>query len=211
VRVIGGPSISPDGASIAFCTEGEDGSHLFVADLARSAARIVSGELEVRGSPAWSLDGKTITVAVDQGGEPRLFNFAVDTHEASPLDTGYAINPQWSPDGAFLIYADADAGPSFALKGMDATGGDYMLPEIKLPRAARRVAFVPGRRALIVLEGEMHHNQFWYIDLETGSRRRLTNFGREFTIRDFDIAADGREIIFDRRQSNSDLALIELH
>jgi hypothetical protein len=56
----------------------------------------------------------------------------------------------------------------------------------------------------------MRHNQFWYIDHETGSRRQLTNFGREFTIRDFDISTDGREIIFDRRHDNSDLALIEL-
>jgi hypothetical protein len=56
----------------------------------------------------------------------------------------------------------------------------------------------------------MRHNNFWYIDLDSGARRQLTNFGREFTIRDFDVSADGREIVFDRRTENSDLALIEL-
>ena len=45
----------------------------------------------------------------------------------------------------------------------------------------------------------MRHNNFWYIDLDSGARRQLTNFGREFTIRDFDVSADGREIVFDRR------------
>jgi Tol biopolymer transport system component len=211
MRVIGGPSIAPDGASIAFCAEGEGGAHLYVADVDRSATRLLSGELNMRGSPAWSADGKVVTVAVDQGGEPHLFNVSVDTQEAKLIKSGYAINPQWSPDGAFLVYADADAGPSFALKGVDATGADYPLPEIKLPRGARRAAFVPGQRALVVLQGEMRHNNFWYIDLETGSRRQLTNFGRDFTIRDFDITTDGREIIFDRRSDNSDLALIELN
>ena len=69
---------------------------------------------------------------------------------------------------------------------------------------------MPGRRALIVLLGEMRHTNFWYIDLDTGERRQLTDFGLEFTIRDFDVSADGREIVFDRRREDSDLALIEL-
>jgi hypothetical protein len=56
----------------------------------------------------------------------------------------------------------------------------------------------------------MRHNNFWYIDLDTDERRQLTDFGREFAIRDFDVSADGREIVFDRRQENSDLALIEI-
>jgi hypothetical protein len=89
-------------------------------------------------------------------------------------------------------------------------GARYDLPEIKLPRGARRVVFVPGRRALIALQGEMRHNNFWYIDLDSGARRQLTNFGRDFTIRDFDVSPDGGEIVFDRRRENSDLALIEL-
>ena len=128
----------------------------------------------------------------------------------SALLEGYAINPVWSADGKFLVYADADAGPDFALKAVRPDGARYGLPEIKLPRGARRVVFVPGRRALIALQGEMRHNNFWYIDLDSGARRQLTNFGRNFTIRDFDVSPDGGEIVFDRRRENSDLALIEL-
>jgi hypothetical protein len=85
------------------------------------------------------------------------------------------------------------------------------LPEITLSRGARRVSFVPGQRALIVMSGDMRHGNFWLIDLDTGKRRQLTHFGREFYIRDFDVTPDGREIIFDRREDNSDVALIELH
>lgn len=39
---------------------------------------------------------------------------------------------------------------------------------------------------------------------------KLTNFGRSFIIRDFDVSPDGREIVFDQVQENSDVVLIDL-
>jgi Tol biopolymer transport system component len=210
MRVIGGAAVAPDGKRVAFCAEGEGGARLYVADVGRGAARVVNDALDVRGSPSWSRDGRSVTVAVKHSGEPRLYNVAVEDGAATPLSEHYAVNPQWSPDAAFLVYADADAGPSFALKSVDALGAARSLPDIKLPRGARRAAFTPDGRGLIVLQGEMRHNNFWLIDLDGGARRQLTNFGREFTIRDFDVSGDGREIIFDRRRDESDVALIEL-
>jgi hypothetical protein len=50
---------------------------------------------------------------------------------------------------------------------------------------------------------------FWYVDLESGDRRQLTEFGHEYAIRDFDVTTAG-EIVFDRLRDNSDIALIEL-
>jgi Tol biopolymer transport system component len=183
---------------------------VYVLDVAGRTARVVSGALDVRGAPAWSADGRSIIVAVAKGAEPQLFNVPIDSAAPRPLVSGYSINPVRSTDGEILVYADADAGPEFPLKAVRANGVQYELPDIRLPRGARRASWVPGRRALVVLQGEMRHNNFWYIDLDSGERRQLTDFGREFTIRDFDVSADGREIVFDRRQENSDLALIEI-
>lgn len=121
----------------------------------------------------------------------------------------YAINPLWSSDGRLLVYSDADVGPTFVVKAVNADGTPHELPQLTLPRGSKRLSFVPGRHALVVLQGEMRNVNFWYIDLESGQQRQLTDFGREFVIRDFDIAADGREIVFDRREDNSDIALIE--
>jgi hypothetical protein len=59
------------------------------------------------------------------------------------------------------------------------------------------------------LRGEIEHKNFWLIDLETGMERRPTNFGRDFIIKDFDVSPDGREIVFDRVQDNSDIVLID--
>ena len=39
--------------------------------------------------------------------------------------------------------------------------------------------------------------------------RQLTALGRGFTIGDFDISPDGRELLFDRSRDESDIVLIE--
>jgi hypothetical protein len=43
--------------------------------------------------------------------------------------------------------------------------------------------------------------------LKTGREQQLTNLGREFAIGDFDVSADGREIIFDRAREQSDIVI----
>ncbi len=71
------------------------------------------------------------------------------------------------------------------------------------------MAFLPGQKALVVLRGEMNHKNFWLIDLDSGRERPLTNFGLDFVVGDFDVSPDGREIVFDREQDNSDIVLID--
>jgi hypothetical protein len=62
----------------------------------------------------------------------------------------------------------------------------------------------------VVLKGEIEHKNLWSIDLETGTEHQLTNFGRDFVVRDFDISPDGREIALDRVQENSEIVLVDL-
>ena len=75
---------------------------------------------------------------------------------------------------------------------------------------ARRLAFLSGDDALVFLKGDISHKEFWLVDLKTGSERQLTKLGREFAIGDFDVSADGREIVFDRSREESDIVLFNL-
>jgi hypothetical protein len=84
-----------------------------------------------------------------------------------------------------------------------------------LPRGAGRFGFsAPGTLSsgpgLVILKGELEHKNFWLVDLDTGNERQLTNFGPEFVIGDFDVSADGTEIVFDRVREQSDVVMIEL-
>ncbi len=209
-RVLGGPAVARDGTRIAVAAEDDQGTHLHVAHADRSGTQRIATSLRVRGSPAWAPDGKSLTVGADDGDRPGLFRVPLDGTAPTLIVDAYAMNPLWSPDGRWLVYAEADAGPDFTLRALRADGTSRRVPELRIARGPRRFAFVPGARALVVLLGEMQHGNFWYVDLDTGARRQLTDFGRSFAIRDFDVAADGRELVFDRREDDADIALIEL-
>ena len=62
----------------------------------------------------------------------------------------------------------------------------------------------------MILKGAQSHKEFWALDLRSGDGRALTDLGPGPVIGDFDVAADGRRIVFDRAHEESDLALIEL-
>jgi len=209
-RIIGGPAIAPDGRRIAFSIEQRGRTRLYVMNDDGTDARVVIESLELRGAPAWVPDGQSITLAAADDGVPRLFRVSLDGHSLVPLVSEYSLEPAWAPDGHFLVYSGPDVGTTFPVKAVTADGRPYPLPNLTLTRGARRLRFLPGRRALVVLRGEIEHKNFWLIDLETGTERQLTNFGRDFDVRDFDVSPDGREIVFERMQDNSDIVLLDL-
>ena len=84
------------------------------------------------------------------------------------------------------------------------------IPNLTLTRGARRLRFFHGQRALVVMRGEIQHKNLWLVDLMTGAERQLTNLPPDFNVRDFDVSADGREIVLERVQEHSDVVLIDL-
>jgi hypothetical protein len=98
----------------------------------------------------------------------------------------------------------------YRIRAAAADGRPYPLPSVMLTRGARRVAFLDDPRRLVILRGDTGHKDLCVLDLDTGAQRLLAVLPPDFTIGDFDISSDGTEIVFDRQQSSSCLALIEL-
>ena len=88
-------------------------------------------------------------------------------------------------------------------------GRPYGMASLILTRGARRVAFAPNSGSLVILRGEIAHKNFWLLNPQTGAERQLTDLPSSFVIGDFDVSQDGTEIIFDRVQDSSSIALIE--
>ena len=209
-RVFGGPTISPDGRSIAFSVRQHGQTLLYEMQADGTNARIVTDSLDLQGAPAWTPDGQSITTAASDHGVPHLFQVPVDGRSPNLLVREYSVDPVWAPDGRFVMYSGPDIGTTFSLKATTAEGAAHPLPALTLIRGARRLAFLHAGRALVVLRGEIQHKNLWLIDLETGVERQLTNLPPSFDIRDFDISSDGREVVLERVQEGSDVVLLDL-
>ena len=208
-RVVAGPALARDGR-LAFLVQRRGRTELHVISVDGSASRRLAEELDVRGAPAWSPDGRWLAVAAANAeGEPQLFKIPVDGGPPVSLVKEYATDPVWDPSGKFLLYSGADVGTTFPVKAVTAAGAPVPLPNLILTRGARHLAFL-DEDALIIMKGDISHKDFWTFDLKTGHERQLTNLARGFTIGDFDISADGREIVFDRVREQSEIVLFDL-
>jgi len=95
------------------------------------------------------------------------------------------------------------------MKAISLDGTPMPMPPLSLLRNDR-FRFLPEGGALVLLKMDGDRNNFWRFDLATGNERRLTDFGPEYSIQDFDVSRDGKEIVFDRLKHASDIVLIDL-
>ncbi len=210
VRIIGGPAIAPGGGRIAFSVAQGGRTILYVMGADGANARAVTDSLTLHGAPAWGPDGQSITTAAIDGDVRHLYRVSLDGRPPVLWVTEYSVDPVWDPDGQFVVYSGADIGTTFRVKAVSADATPYPLPELTLTRGGRHMRFLPGRRALVVLRGEIEHKNLWLIDLDDGKERQLTNLGRDFNVRDFDVSPDGRALVLDRVQDQSDVVLIDV-
>ena len=207
--VVGAPAWSRDGHHIAFTAGDGVKTYLYVIQSDGGQPRVLTDSLALRGNPAWSPDGQSITIAATSEGMPRLINVYLNGAPPTPLVSEYSLDPSWSPDGSFLVYSAADIGTTFPLRAVSSDGKPYALPAPILTRGARRVVFAPDGKAILVLRGEIGHKNLWSIDLMSGAEHKLMDLPLNFDVRDFDLSADGADIVLDRAEINSEIALIE--
>ena len=209
-RVVSGAAIEPGGRRLAFTVQRGGRTQLYVMNAdGTGEARPVSDELDVRGAPAWSPDGRWLVVAANSGGEPKLFKIPVVGGKPVLLVNVYSTNPVWAPGGQFLVYFGADVGTNFLVKAVSEDGTPRHGRDMKLTRGDRLAFAGKDDRALIILKGDVSHKEFYRVDLESGQERQLTNLGREFAIGDFDVSPNGRELLFERVREESEVVLFD--
>ncbi len=209
-QVVGGPAISPDGRSIAFSLRREGKMLLYVMGSDGTHPRIVTGSLDLRGAPAWSPDGGTITSAADDHGFPHLFRIPLDGRPPASFVQDYSVDPAWSPGGSFALYSGPDIGTTFSMKAVTANALPKPLPPLTLTRGARHLAFLSGGKSIVHLRGDFRHKDLWLLELDTGAERQLTNLGPDFDVHDFDVSPDGHEVVLERQQEQSNIVLLTL-
>jgi Tol biopolymer transport system component len=209
-RLLGAAVPSRDGRRVAFCVRKDGRALLMVVNADGSGASELGTGLDVRGTPAWAPDGRSLTVAAQPGGSPALVRVAIGGGAPIVLAERHAVDPAWSPAGDLMAYSGADVGTTFPVHLATAEGGDSSLRAPTLTRGARHLVFFPEGRALLVLRGEIGHKNLVRVDLDSGAEVPVLELPPEVDLRDFDLSADGRELVLEQVKENSDLVLIEL-
>src|SRR4051812_10007130 len=208
-RAVTAPAIAPDGQHLAFTVQEGERTQLYLMNADGTATRRVAEQLDVRGAPAWSPDGRSVVIAANENGEPHLFRIVVGGGPPTLLVKEYSTDPAWSPSGEFLVYSGADVGTTFPVKAVTSAGVPRQFPKLVLTRGARRLVFL-ANDTLAFMKGDISHKDVWLMDLKTGRERQMTSLGREFVMEDFDVSRDGREIVFGRTHDESDIVLFDL-
>jgi Tol biopolymer transport system component len=211
--VIAPPAVSHDGARIAFVVRNGDKGRLQVVAADGTNARAVAETLDVRDAPSWSPDGSWIAVAVKQGAANPLYKVPLDGRAPELLVAGVdavASDPVWSPDGRLIVYSESQGMAVARLRAIEPDGTTVPLAEVWVVHTRNRYRFLPDGSGLVVLQGPFSRQNFSLFDLKTGTLRPLTDLRQLFPIESFDVARDGKRILFDRFRQNSDVVLIDL-
>ena len=203
------PSVSADGHRIALVLRTSGKPRLYTLTSDGTDLHALAESIEILGTPSWSPDGRSIVAGgVDTGGEG-LFKIPAQGGALARLTSGPARDPVWSPDDSSIVYTGANHAAYSPLLAVRMDGSPVDLPPIQVRIEGERYRFSPDGKTLFYMQGASPAQNFWRVNLATKEVRQLTNFTDTTPMRTFDIAPDGKQIVFDRLRENSDIVLIE--
>ncbi|HEU4569510.1 MAG TPA: hypothetical protein VFS07_02970 [Gemmatimonadales bacterium] len=176
------PAWSPDGRWLAFARSGEQGTDIYLANVADQccAQRLTVGRYSDNLSPTFAPDGRRLAFVSTRPGVPQIYAMAADGTGQEllvPFDfgaTGPSHAPDWSPDGASVVFHRE-------LRGV---------PQVFVyDVAARRVrqltssgrnedpAWAPDGRHVAFVSDRSGRRQLWILDMESGRLRQVQTPG----------------------------------
>jgi len=101
------PSWSPDGSRLAFASSRNGHSEIYVCDASGGNLHAMTTGKGPDVSPAWNRKtGSQIAFVSGSTGLPQVYTMEADgTNQQRMTDQGYAVSPNWSPNGQFLTLA----------------------------------------------------------------------------------------------------------
>lgn len=107
----GGTNLSPawsaDGLKLAFSSSRAGDSEIYVADPSGGNPRRLTTDKGPDVSPVWNRrTNSQIAFVSGRTGLPQIYTMEADgTNQTRMTDQGYAVSPNWSPNGQFLTFA----------------------------------------------------------------------------------------------------------
>jgi TolB protein len=101
------PSWSPDGTRLAFSSSRAGEPNIYVSDAAGANARRLTTDRGPDVAPTFNRKtGAQIAFVSGRTGLPQIYTMEADgTNSQRVTDQGYAVSPNWSPNGQFLTFS----------------------------------------------------------------------------------------------------------
>lgn len=118
------PFLSPDGSELLFCSNRGGGPQIYRAGVeGGNAARVSFVSSNYCTSPAWSPKGDKIAFVCRADGNFQIFVADPDGSNATQLTaSGSNEDPEFSPDGRYLVFSTTSFGRGFSLALMRSDG-----------------------------------------------------------------------------------------
>lgn len=176
------PAWSPDGRLLAYANSGEEGTNLFLANIADNCCvqRLTVGRFADNLSPTFAPDGRRLAFVSTRAGPPQVYVMDADGTDQDllvPFDfgaTGPSNAPEWSPDGTQVAF-HRDVSGSPQLFVMDVAS--RRIRQLTSSGRNEDPTWAPDGRHLAFISDRTGRRQVWIIDLETSRVRQLVSPG----------------------------------
>jgi len=172
------PAFAPDGRILAFARSDEDGTDIYTVDIAQQCClqRLTVGRYSDNLSPTFAPNGRRLAFVSSRAGQPQIYGMAADGTDQellAPFDfgvTGSSNAPEWSPDGASVVFhRDVSRAPQvFVL--------DVATRRVRQLTSSGRnedPTWAPDGRHVAFVSDRSGRRQLWVIDTITGRIRQF--------------------------------------
>jgi Tol biopolymer transport system component len=197
------PAISPDGSQIAFESNRDGYSEIWLIKAATGETRRLTDLKPLAGSPRWSPDGRWIVFDGRVKSSSCLFRTSVlggAAQRLTPIEGSADTLPVYSPDGQWIYFTSNRSG-RHQIWRMPAAGGMATLETEGLGTAPE---VSPDNRFLYYLEKVWDPSHLWRKDLRTGD---VTLVANQILFRGY---AVGKNAIYALRDGRPNIQLLAL-
>jgi serine/threonine protein kinase/Tol biopolymer transport system component len=201
------PELSPDGRQVAMSRTVQGNTDIWLMDLVRGGMTRFTFDVAIDTFPVWSPDGMRIAFASNRKGATNLYVKPSSGAGAEQplLETPNAKGPvDWSKDGRFLLYVEADAKSGLDLWALTITGSDRKsIAVAKTAFVERNGQFSPNGH-FVAYETNNESSQFqivvqpfpeptgkWQVSTGGGTQARWRADGKEL----YFVAPDGKLMV----------------
>lgn len=173
------PVFTPDGSRVVYTRTGETQGDLYSTAIAGGTRqRLTPGSPGVEAAlPAVSPDGRRIVFVSNALGRPELYIMDSDGTNADVLtnydfsEKNYRTDPDWSPDGRLIAYAER-INDRFQIRTIPIAGGTPKL--LTSEGQNEQPSWAPDARHLVFTSSRTGERQLWVLDTQSGRVRQLT-------------------------------------